>query len=312
MNGVLLVNMGGPETLKEVRTFLSNMFKDPFILPFSRPVRNLLSFMISITRYKKSWKKYESIGGTPIIRATHKTVLSLQAKLRDKYKVKMAFSYSSPMIEETLLAFKKEGINNITVIPLYPQASFTTTSSVIADVEKVNLHEKELNIKFVKEFYQQEGFIKFWSEIIAEHILEEKYSHPFLLFSAHSIPKYLVEKGDTYPIAIEESAKLIAQNIGIGCEVAFQSGMSKGEWLTPDTKVRLKELAELGIKEIIIIPISFVNENLETLYDIDKEIIPYAKKELGIESISRVKIPEANEMFIQLLADLIEKQAIRL
>lgn len=309
MIGVLLVNMGGPESLKEVRTFLANMFKDPFILPFPRPVRILLSYIISTTRYKKSWKKYELIGGTPIIRATHKTVLRLQEKLRDKYKVKMAFSYSSPLIEESMLAFKTEGIKDIVVIPLYPQASYSTTSSVIMDVEKVTSPDKELNIKFVKEFYQQEGFVRFWSEIIAEHILEENYTHPYLLFSAHSIPKYLADKGDTYPIGIEQSAKMIAQNMGIDYDYAYQSGMARGEWLKPDTKERLKELAGLGIKEIILIPISFVNENLETLYDIDREIIPYAQNKLGIESISRVKIPEANELFIQLLADLVKKQS---
>jgi protoporphyrin/coproporphyrin ferrochelatase len=309
MTGVLLVNMGGPESLEEMKVFLSNMFRDPFILPFNKPLRHLLSFVISSTRYKKSWKKYELIGGTPIISGTHKTVLSLQAKLRDKYKVRMAFSYSSPFIEESLLAFKNEGINDIVVIPLYPQASLTTTSSVIADVEKVTSREKELNIKFVKEFYRHDGFVRFWSEIISAHILDKKYTKPFLLFSAHSIPKYLVDKGDTYPIGIEQSAKMIAQNIGIECDYAYQSGMSRGEWLTPDTKVRLKELAGLGIKEIIIIPISFVNENLETLYDVDNEIIPYAKNELGIESISRVRIPEANELFIQLLSDLVKQHS---
>ena len=306
MNGVLLVNMGGPESLKEVKGFLSKMFKDPFILPFPTLIRNLLSFIISTTRYKKSWKKYELIGGTPIISGTQKTVRSLQEKLRDKYKVRMAFSYSSPLIEDSLLAFKKEGITNITVIPLYPQASFTTTSSVIAEVEKVSLQEKELNIKFVKEFYRHERFVGFWSEIIADHIIYKKHTQPFLLFSAHSIPKYLADKGDTYPTGIEQSAKLIAQNIGVEYDYAYQSGMARGEWLTPDVKVRLKALAEAGTKEIIIIPISFVNENLETLYDIDREIIPYAKNELMIESISRVKIPEANEMFIQLLADLVK------
>jgi protoporphyrin/coproporphyrin ferrochelatase len=306
MTGVLLVNMGGPESLKEVRTFLSNMFRDPFILPFPRPLRNLLSYIISTTRYKKSWKKYELIGGTPIIRATHKTVLRLQEKLRDKYKVKMAFSYSSPLIKESMLAFKTEGIKDIVVIPLYPQASYSTTSSVRLDVEKVTSMDKELNIKFVKEFYHHEGFVRFWSEIISRHILEKHYLHPYLLFSAHSIPKYLVDKGDSYPTGIEQSAKLIAQNIGIEYDYAYQSGMSRGEWLAPDVKVKLKALAEAGTKEIIIIPISFVNENLETLYDIDREIIPYAKNELGIESISRVQIPEANEVFIQLLADLIK------
>jgi protoporphyrin/coproporphyrin ferrochelatase len=306
MTGVLLVNMGGPRSLEEMKIFLSNMFKDPYILPFHKPLRYLLGYVISSARYKKSWKKYELIGGTPIISATEKTVTGLSKKLNSHYIVKMAFSYSAPFIEESLLAFKNEGIKNITVIPLYPQSSYSTTSSVLADVNKSVSRDKELNIKFVRDFYKHERFIMFWSEIISEHILENQYRHPFLLFSAHSIPEYLVDKGDTYPIGIEESAKLIARNIGVEYDFSYQSGMSRGKWLTPDTKQRLKELALKGVGEIILIPISFVNENLETLYDLDHDIIPYAKNELGIGSVSRVKIPEAHEMFIGLLADLVK------
>ena len=304
MTGVLLVNMGGPSSLKEMKTFLSKMFKDPCILPFNNTGRSLLSFIISNVRYKKSWKKYELIGGTPIISATYKTVTSLQDKLGDKYNVKMAFSYSSPLIEESLMAFKKEGINDITVIPLYPQSSYSTTSSVKADIEKVTSQDVSFKIKFVNEFFDHEGFIGFWSEVIAEHFIAHKCQKPLLLFSAHSIPKALADKGDTYPLAIEESSRLIAQNMGLEFDLAYQSGMSNGEWLKPDVKVRLKALAEAGKKEIIIVPISFVNENLETLYDIDRIIIPYAKNELGIEAVSRVNIPVANHLFIQLLADL--------
>ena len=306
MKGVLLVNMGGPESLKEMKIFLARMFKDPYILPFRKNARYFLSFIISNTRYRKSWKKYKLIGGTPIIRATQKTVDYLQRELKDQYKVKMAFSYSSPTIENSLLAFKNEGIKNITIIPLYPQASFSTTSSVSADVVKATSRDSEFIISFVKEFYQHQGFVKFWSEIIADHINANHYEHPFLLFSAHSIPKYLVDRGDTYPNAIGESAKLIAQNLGFEFEFAYQSGMRRGEWLTPDVKVQLKSLAEAQTNEIVIVPISFVNENLETLYDIDREIIPYAKNELQITAISRVKIPEGNDLFIQLLADMVK------
>ena len=159
MTGVLLVNMGGPGSLKEMKIFLARMFKDPYILPFRKNARHFLSFIISNTRYRKSWKKYKLIGGTPIIRATQKTVDYLQRELKDQYKVKMAFSYSSTKIEDSLLAFKNEGIKNITIIPLYPQASFSTTSSVSADVVKVTSRDKEFTIRFVKEFYQHQGFV---------------------------------------------------------------------------------------------------------------------------------------------------------
>ena len=202
------------------------------------------------------------------------------------------------------MAFKAAGINEITVIPLYPQSSYSTTSSVKADIKNVTSRDISFKIKFVNEFFDHEGFIGFWSEITAEHILANNYQNPLLLFSAHSIPKTLVDKGDTYPLAIEQSSILIAQKMELDFELAYQSGMSNGEWLKPDVKVRLKILAEAGKKEIIIVPISFVNENLETLYDIDRVIIPYAKNELKIESVSRVNIPVANQLFIQLLADL--------
>jgi len=307
MTGVLLVNMGGPESSKQMRIFLKNMFKDPFILPYSKPIRCLLALIISYTRYKKSWEKYKLIGGTPIVKATQKTVQRLQEKLGSKYKVSMAFSYSSPLIKKSCLQFIKEGIHDITIIPLYPQASYSTTSSVKADVEKAIPSKGQFNIRFIKEFYENELFIEFWSDLITKHITEFHYTRPFLLFSAHSIPQYLQDKGDNYPWAIALCSNRIAKKSGLEYDFAYQSGMKRGKWLEPNTKDKLKELNESGKKEIILVPISFVNENLETLYDLDRDILPYANKDLGIKSISRVKIPEGSDSFINLLSDLIEQ-----
>lgn len=305
MTGVLLVNMGGPESSNQMRIFLKKMFNDPFILPFSKPVRWFLSWTISSFRYRKSWKKYQLIGGTPIVKATQKTVEKLQQQLGNKYKVRMAFSYSPPLLNDCHSWVKKEEVTNLTIIPLYPQSSYSTTSSVKADIENL-FPSEQFFIRFIKEFYQHRLFIKFWSELISKHIADSRYTHPFLLFSAHSIPKNLQDKGDTYPWAIAESANSIAKNLGLKYDVAYQSGLKRGQWLGPDVKDKLKELIGSGKTEIILIPISFVNENLETLYDLDRDIIPFAKTELGLKSISRVKIPEANDTFIALLADLIK------
>ena len=307
MTGILLVNIGGARSQKEIKTFLASMFKDPRILPFGKLGRNILSFIISNARFKKSWKKYELIGGTPIIHATQAVMHALQNELNDTFNVKMAFSYTTPTIEESMLSFKKEGINKITVIPLYPQSSFSTTSSVRDDVQKVSLKEKTFDIHFEKEFYQHKGFINFWSKLISAHIKQKGLTVPYLIFSAHSIPQYMVDKGDSYSRAIEESATFIAGNLDLYFELAYQSGMQSGKWIGPDVKDSLKLLAKEGKEEIVIVPISFVNENLETLYDIDKIIIPFAKKELGINHISRVRIPEAEDSFIKLLADIVKK-----
>ena len=307
MTGVLLVNMGGAGSPEEMKTFLACMFKDPRILPFGKTVRNILSFIISNARYKKSWEKYKLIGGTPIINATQETMFALQTELGYAYRVKVAFSYTAPTIKESMLSFKKEGIKKIVVVPLYPQSSFSTTGSVQDEIQRVTLQEKGFDVRIEKEFYKQQGFVDFWSKLITAHIKHKGLSSPLLLFSAHSIPQYMVDKGDTYSREIEESAALIAGNLKLDFEVAYQSGMRHSKWIGPDTIERLKELAKEGKDEIIMIPISFVNENLETLYDIDKVMIPFAKKELGMNYISRVKIPEADALFIRLLVDIIKK-----
>ncbi|MFH0867443.1 MAG: ferrochelatase, partial [Bacteroidota bacterium] len=109
MIGILLVNMGGASSLKEMKMFLSRMFNDPFILPYGKTIRILLSFIISNSRYKKSWKKYELIGGTPIIRVTQKIVHVLQNEIPDSFQVKMAFSYTSPFIHESMESFHNSG-----------------------------------------------------------------------------------------------------------------------------------------------------------------------------------------------------------
>ena len=305
MTGILLVNMGGARSQKEMKTFLACMFNDPRILPFGKNLRKLLSFIISNARYKNSWKKYELIGGTPLIEDTEATVLGLQSRLDNSCNVKMAFSYTSPTIEESLLSFKNEGIHKITVIPLYPQASYSTTGSVQDDLQRITTKENTFDIRFENEFYQHRQYISFWSELIMKHIKDKRLSSPYLVFSAHSIPQYLVDKGDTYPQAITESAKLIAGNLGLEFEVCYQSGIKGSKWVGPDTKERLRALA--GKTEIVIIPISFINENLETLYDIDKIIIPYGTNELGIKQLSRVNIPVASDTFLKLLEEIVRK-----
>ena len=219
----------------------------------------------------------------------------------------MAFSYSSPFIKDSINAFLDEGIEDITVIPLYPQASISTTTSVEADVNAAVKEYSNLKITFVKEFYKNDLFVSFWANLIMNHIKENKLINPYLMFSAHSIPMNLVEKGDTYPNAIEESSKLIADKTNLNFEFAFQSRM-KGKWVGPDTKDSLKKISETTKDlDIILIPISFVNENLETLYDLDHDIIPFAKEELKINKITRVNIPVADAQFISLLENIIEK-----
>jgi protoporphyrin/coproporphyrin ferrochelatase len=305
MKGVMLVNMGGPESPEELKVFLARMFKDPYILPYGKPVRNLLSFIISRARYRESWKKYDMIGGTPLVRSTRKTAASLQTLLGNTFTVKFAFSYSSPDIRTCLNAFKTDNIQDITVIPLYPQSSLTTTSSVVADIRKVTDKDPFFKVRVQDEFYNHPGYNAFWITNIQRHLYNKKIEDPTLVFSAHSIPEYNISNGDTYAASIVNSAASIATEMGLPYEAAFQSGMRRGKWIGPDIKEHLKTMREEGIDNLVLVPISFVHENLETLYDLDRDIIPYALETLGFKHVSRVNLPETDPILVSMLADLI-------
>ena len=307
MKGVLLVNMGGPESPEALRSFLSRMFRDPAILPYNRLVRILLSYIISAARYKKSWKKYELIGGTPLVSATRKTAQALQSLLGNDYCVKYAFSYSDPDIGDTLSKFRSLGIGVIHLIPLYPQSSHTTTGSVRADVSRAIGKDPFFQLIFAGEFFRHAGFINYWVHQIQEHLRVHGIDDPTLVFSAHSIPSYLVLQGDTYPEAIVSSAAMIADQLGFRYEVAFQSGMKRGNWIGPDLKMQLKMMAEEQIDNLVLIPISFLHENLETRYDLDHELVPYAREVLGFKNVTRVQLPEVDPLLVSLLADLVHQ-----
>ena len=305
MKGVMLVNMGGPESPEELKNFLSRMFKDPFILPFGKTGRTLLSYIISRTRYRKSWKKYELIGGTPLVASTRKTAAALQTLLGEGYAVKYAFSYSSPDIEKCLATYREEGISTITVIPLYPQSSHTTTSSVIADIQMITKKDSFFKVNILGEFYSHPGFVSFWINNITRHLEKNKIANPTLVFSAHSIPEYNIQNGDTYAASIVNSAALIATEMELHYEAGFQSGMRRGTWIGPDIKEHLQTMREEEIDNLVLIPISFVHENLETLYDLDMDILPYAKETLGFTNVTRVGLQESDPLLVALLADLV-------
>ncbi len=305
MKGILLVNMGGAENEDELRFFLRNMFNDKHILPMPKFARRLLGFMISTFRTKKSWQKYELIGGSPLIDATKNTTDVLQKKLSD-YRVKFAFSYSKPLIPEVIRKFQDENISDITVVPLYPHNSITTFDAVKDEIRALSKIKSNLSLNIITPYYKDENFILFWADLIQNHIKKNQYQHPALLFSAHSIPLSFVKKGDTYPEQIQISAKLIADACKLPYKFAYQSQMKGSKWLQPNTQDVMADLRR-DFSELVLIPISFVSENLETLYDLDRDIVPFGKSELNFTKISRVNIDEKHPFFIRTLENKIKE-----
>ncbi|MDD3078486.1 MAG: ferrochelatase [Paludibacter sp.] len=308
MTGVLLINMGSPLSKKEMREFLFNMFTDKAILPFPKIPQTLLALMISSFRNSGSWKKYQQIGGSKLKASMNVICNQLQSEIGKDYLVTAAYSYSKPSIREGIEHFKKQGITHIKVITMYPHSAFSTTGSVISDLSKVQKKHDELSITELGTYGDHPDFIDYWVDNIRKSIQKSEFNSPTLVFSAHSIPQYNVDEGDTYVEEIKTSAQLISGKLGLNYRVGFQSKIGRIKWVDPDTKELLKEMKAENIDEIMLVPISFVTENLETAYDQGIEIIPYAKNELNIQNISRVEIPNSHPLLISMLKKLITEK----
>ena len=307
MTGVLLINMGSPLSKKEMRQFLFNMFTDKAILPFPKIQRTMLAYFISTFRHPGSWKKYQQIGGSKLKESMKLINYQLATELGEGYEVTSAYSYSKPNIQQGIETLRNKGITDIKVITMYPHSAYSTTESVKTDLSGVQKKYSDLKITELGTFCENESFINYWVDNIQKTIDKYGYKNPTLLFSAHAIPQYNVDAGDTYVEEINASAKLIAEKLGKPYRVAFQSKIGRVKWVDPDTKDCLKAMKAENIDEIMLVPISFVNENLETAYDQGIEIIPYGKNELEIKNICRVEIPASHPLLIATFKQILTK-----
>lgn len=285
MKAIVLVNMGAPESQNDMKFFLRRMFRDPLILPTNKVARFLLGEIITNVRYKKSWAKYELIGGSPLKKSCQTIAKHLSTNLYEKYKVEVAYSYSNPLIETVLSKLISKNTDEIVIVPMYPQASFSTTGSIERDIKKIQKKHPKINISILPEYYSHKAFVDFWVEQISKSIQKHSLTNPTLLFSAHSVPQYQIDKGDTYGKTIHESAKLISESMNLPYKVGFQSKIGRMKWLEPATEKVLSDMKNDSLQEIIIVPISFLTENLETLYDIDTLLIPQFNQNCKIHKV---------------------------
>lgn len=304
--GVFLLNMGGPDSLDAVKPFLFNLFRDPYIANFGI-LQKPIAWLISNLRDEKVKKAYSLIGGkSPLKDITLKQASELEKALGSDYVVKVGMNYWYPFINESLKEFENEGIKFIIALSLYPQFCHATTASAIEKFKKLSTGRFDYEI--VDSWYENPLYIKAWSENIEDTI--NRYGDGLILFSAHGIPVSLYEKGDPYVKEIEETANLIAKEMNLSkWELSYQSRTGPVKWIGPSTEEKINELAKKGIRKIYIVPISFVSDHIETLYEID---IIYNKMaaDNGIELI-RVPSLNTNPKFIEALKSLVLTQTER-
>jgi len=288
MRVVLVVNMGAPSSPGQMKTFLRHMFRDRRIIPLPAILRYLVAELITRLRYRKSWRKYELIGGSPLKQTCVAVVHELQKRVDVGCKVALAYSYAEPFISQTINKLINEGASRIDIVTMYPQSSFSTTKSVEDTVAKVMEKYRGVSINVLPEYYSSSVFVAFWVKRIRETMIREGMNAPTLVFSAHSVPRVQISGGDTYEFAIYESARLIASELSLPCAVGFQSRVGRMEWVGPEVKTAVSNLIDNGVSDMLVVPVSFLTENLETLYDIDRELIP------RFEGVNIRKVPLVN------------------
>ncbi|MEG3976491.1 ferrochelatase, partial [Microcoleus sp. herbarium8] len=216
-----------------------------------------------------------------------------------------------PFTEEAIAKIKRDRIEHLTILPLYPQFSISTSGSSFRQLEEMWGKDpalSEIEYTAIPSWYQRPGYIQAMSELIAQEL--DNSPHPdrvHIFFSAHGVPlSYVEEAGDPYQREIEDCTRLIMEHLNRSNEhtLAYQSRVGPVEWLKPYTEDAITELAESGVEDLLVVPISFVSEHIETLQEIDMEYRELAE-ESGIENFYRVPALNTHPVFIEALADLV-------
>ncbi|NEU76870.1 ferrochelatase [Hassallia byssoidea VB512170] len=314
--GVLLLNLGGPDKLEDVGPFLYNLFSDPEIirLPFSW-LQKPLAWLIASRRTQKSQENYKQIGGgSPLRRITEAQGEALKEQLQalgQEANIYVGMRYWHPYTEEAIAQLTQDNIEHLVILPLYPQFSISTSGSSFRLLDKLWQEDPKLQrieYKVIPSWYKQPSYLQAMAELIAQEL--DQFPNPdsvHVFFSAHGVPKnYVEEAGDPYQQEIEECTALIMQTLNRPNEhtLAYQSRVGPVEWLQPYTDDALEELGAKGVKDLVVVPISFVSEHIETLQEIDIEYREVAE-ESGIENFRRVPAPNTHPLFIRALADLV-------
>jgi ferrochelatase len=315
--GVLLINLGGPETLADVRPFLYKLFSDPEIIRIKNPAfRRLLAWIISRAREKKSQNLYRQIGGgSPLRRITESQAAALKTALAaEGTRVYVGMLCGKPSIDETFNDITADGVRRLTLLPLFPQYSGTTTGAcfrrVRTLVEQRNMSGK-IELSFIEDWYKNPLYIDAMTTMITAGLERFTEDDVHILYSAHSLPERYIKEGDPYLDRTRECVSLINdrlnERLNCGYSLAFQSKVGPVKWLAPSVESVLRIMARRGVRRILAVPVSFVSDHLETLYELD---IAYRNlaADLGIVEFRRAESLNVHPGFIAALADVAQRK----
>ncbi len=310
---IVLLNLGGPDNLEAVQPFLFNLFNDGAIISVPAPIRWLLAKIISKRRAPIAKKIYEQLGGkSPLLEQTIAQSIALEKILQTSFDAKVFISmrYWHPFSSKTVAAVKNYIPDEVILLPLYPQFSTTTSESSIKDWMK-SARRKGLTAPTyaVCCYPENTGLIEAQANLIQMGIDETTNGNPYrVLFSAHGLPKKIVNGGDPYQRHVEKTSNAVVEKLGIAgldWRVCYQSRVGPLAWIGPSIDEELENAATDKVG-VIIVPIAFVSEHSETLVELDQEFREVSKK-IGVPSYHRIPTVSCNNSFILGLSQIIHE-----
>jgi len=307
--GVLLLNLGGPEKIEDVEPFLVNLFSDRQIIRLGPAfLQKFIARRIARSRAPKSAESYRLIGGgSPIRRITGQQAAALEKLLGNGFLVRGCMRYWHPFADEVVGELVAAGCSRLIALPLYPHYSIATSGSSFTDLRQtVRRLAPDLPVLEIRSWPEEPSYVRCLAERILEGITRFGGDPVQLVYSAHSLPKKFIDEGDPYVDEIRATIAAIENLTGREGILCFQSRSGPVEWLEPSTPDMISELAGRGCRNILMVPISFVSDHVETLYEIDIQYREMAR-ELGMRLESTRGLND-DPQFIEALGSLVRQR----
>lgn len=306
--------MGGPANVTAIRPFLYNLFTDPRIVPLPGPppLRRALAGLIAALRSRKVAARYLAIGGgSPLGRITAGQAAALERWLAGQgpaIPVRAVMRYTQPRAAEVVAELSRTGVTRLVALSLYPHFSRATTGSSLAELEKVLAAAGGLTLEIIDRWGDDPAYADLLARWIGgevETLRREAGADVRVLFSAHGLPEKLIRDGDPYRDEVERTFSATAAKLpGVPCRLSFQSRIGPVKWIGPATGEVIKELADSGVKGLIVVPLGFVSDHIETLYDMDIVYRTLAR-DAGIPHYRRLRAFNDDPAFIDLLGSMV-------
>jgi len=315
--GIVMLNMGGPATLDDVEPFLLRLFADRELLRL--PWQDVLGKFIAKRRAPKVRALYDAIGGgSPILRWTEAQGAGMCERLdrlspeTAPHRFYVAFRYVSPFADDAVTAMKADGIERAIAFTQYPQWSCTTTGSSLNDLWRA-LARHQLQDAFewsiVDRWGEHDGFVRSVASAVSDGLQQyaaAERDDVLLLYSAHSLPLSVIERGDAYPSEVSATVSRVTEALGVPNPhlLSYQSEVGPVRWLGASTESVIRQFAARGRKNMLVVPIAFTSDHIETLSEIDIEYGELAHS-LGMTGFKRAPSLNARPEFLDALADIV-------